>query len=98
MIKEISCIGKKFLSKFSHIYKIPKSDIQEFEIKLDKETEMTFKEKVKRIEEICEAIDNIYTMLIGSDKILLTVKSENENMINCLSILFNELSNTVVRL
>lgn len=98
MIKEISYISKKFLSKFSHIYKIPKSDIQEFEIKLDKETELTFREKVEKIDKICEALNNIYTILIGPDKILLSIKSENENMINCLSILFNELSNNVIRL
>lgn len=98
MIKEIQFISKKFLSRFSHLYTVPNNDIQEFKIILNKNNEMSKEEKITKMKDICEALNDVYTLIIFDNKVLLTIKSENDKLLYYLRLLFNELSDSVVRI
>lgn len=50
------------------------------------------------MKDICEALNDVYTLVIFDNKVLLTIKSENDKLLYYLRLLFNELSDSVVRI
>lgn len=77
---------------------IKNKEIQEFRIIFNKLVDIPDKEKIQKMKDICEGIDDVYTIVIFTDKILLSIKSKSENMLNILQILFNEFAVSVERI